>query len=78
VSYFSRTFVRETVNFVWRKFMKKLMIAATIVFILVTGVAFGGECIGGDKLAAASGLNPQPLPSGRHHRRRRHRRHPRY
>ena len=47
--------------------MNKILIASTIVIVLLTGTAFGGQCTGGDK----RGLNPQPLPPGRHHQYRR-------
>lgn len=58
--------------------MKKILVAVTLMIILLAGLAFGGQCTGGDK----RGLNPQPLPPGRrsryrstHHRKhRKHRR----
>ena len=47
--------------------MKKVLFATMIMIVLATGLAFGGQCTGGDK----NKLNPQPLPPGRHHQYRR-------
>jgi len=44
--------------------LKKLILGASLVLILVSGSVWAGQCTGGDK---ARGLNPQPLPPGRHH-----------
>ena len=53
--------------------MKKILVAATIVIFFVTGSVFAGQNTGGDKKTVTSGLNPQPLPPGRHRYRRTHR-----
>lgn len=62
--------------------LKKLIIGALMVIVLTAASIFAGQNTGGDKgrrtrTAATSGLNPQPLPPGRHYyrRHRRHRRH---
>lgn len=62
--------------------LKKIIIGALVAAVLTAGSAFAGQNTGGDKgrhtiTAATTGLNPQPLPPGRHHyrRHRRHRRH---
>jgi len=61
---------------------KRIVIGALMAMVLAAGSIVAGQCTGGDKgrrktMAAAPGLNPQPLPPGRHHRRHhRHRRHP--
>ena len=57
---------------------KKLIIGALVMIVFATGSVFAGQCTGGDKgrrttTAAAPGLNPQPLPPGRHRYRREHR-----
>jgi hypothetical protein len=62
---------------------KSVMIGALIATILTTGSILGRQNTGGDKgrrmkTATAPGLNPQPLPPGRHHHRRHHRGHRRH
>ena len=63
--------------------LRSVMIGALFATVLATGSTLAGQCTGGDKArrqktVAAPGLNPQPLPPGRHRYRRhhRHRRHP--
>lgn len=60
--------------------LKKLIIGASVMIVLATGLVFAGQNTGGDKnkRGMTSGLNPQPLPPGRRHYRRRHRRHRRH
>jgi len=55
--------------------MKKILIGMVLITILMTNVAFAGQCTGGDKRRATTGLNPQPLPPGRHPLYRRTHRH---
>ena len=59
--------------------LQKLIISAVVVLVCTGGV-FAGQCTGGDKIrrTATSGLNPQPLPPGRHRYRSNHHHHHRH
>jgi len=63
--------------------LKRILTGALMAMVLATGSILAGQDTGGDKgrrtrTAAAPGLNPQPLPPGRHRYRRYHRRHRRH
>ena len=60
--------------------LPKVIISVAMIVLFAAGSAFAGQCTGGDKIRrpATSGLNPQPLPPGRHRYRSNHHHHHRH
>jgi hypothetical protein len=52
--------------------LKRLIMASTVLIVVGISV-FAGQNTGGDK--TTTGLNPQPLPPGRHHQYRSNHKH---